>query len=61
MKKWIVALCCALAAAVIAIVAVLNNSNSRIDTLNQDLHSREAEISSLRSRDTLSGITMISR
>ncbi len=48
MKKWIVALCCALAAAVIAIVAVLNNSNSRIDTLNQDLHSREAEISSLQ-------------
>ena len=50
MKKWIIALCCALIAAVIGIVAVLNNSNARIDTLNQDLHDRETEISNLEEK-----------
>ena len=51
MKKWLIALCCVLVAAAIAIVTILNNSNSRIDTLNQDLGNIQAEYNTLKEKN----------
>ena len=51
LKKWLIALCCVLVAAAIAIVTILNNSNSRIDTLNQDLGNIQAEYNTLKEKN----------
>ncbi len=50
MKKWLIALCCILIAGIVAFVTVLNNSNARIDTLNEDLGGLQAEYNSLKEK-----------
>ena len=50
MKKWLIALCCILVAASIAFVTVLNQRNTQIDTLNQDLGNLQAEYNHLKEK-----------
>ena len=49
-KKWLIALCCILVAASIAFVTVLNQRNTQIDTLNQDLGNLQAEYNHLKEK-----------
>ena len=50
MKKWLIALCCVLIAAAVAFVTVVNNKNTRIDTLNKDLSDIQAEYNTLKEK-----------
>ena len=50
MKKWLIALCCVLVAASIAFVTVLNQRNTQIDTLNQDLGNLQTEYNHLKEK-----------
>ena len=57
MKKWLIALCCVLAAAVIAFVVVMNK-NTSIDNLSRDLGDLQAEYNSLKIKNEKDGTTI---
>ena len=50
MKKWIFVLCCLLAVAVVAIVVIMRNNDSAIDSLNKDLYESRTKINSLEEK-----------
>ncbi len=57
MKKWLIALCCVLAAAVIAFVVVMNK-NTSIDNLTRDLGELQEEYNSLKLKNEKDGTTI---
>ena len=51
MKKWLIALCCILAAVTIAFVTILNSKNGKLDALNKDLGEIQATVNSLTEKN----------